>query len=217
MEPLAATADALDLLGAAGDDGPRRRVAWISEVATDVVPHADAVAVRFVDEDLTLALVSPEDGRPRTATDLVVRSSLALRIATDTRDIAVVTLYSERARAFDGRVGAIERAHGAVDGASVLDDDLAFDAARRADLAPAQLRDRLVVDTAIGLLMGDHGSGPDEAEDWLDRVARAGGRTRLEVATETVAAHDRADHSPPPPRKPPRKPPREPPRKQVPG
>lgn len=29
MEPLAATADALDLLSATGDDGPRTRVAWI--------------------------------------------------------------------------------------------------------------------------------------------------------------------------------------------
>ena len=202
MDPLLATAEALDLLTAAGDEDARRRVAWICETVADVVPHAAAVAVWFIDEDLTLVLVKPEDRGPRNVSDLAMRSSLALRFATDRRDIAVVTIYSERAQAFDGRVGVIERVHGAVDGESVLDDDLAFDAARRAELAPAQLRAQLVVDSAVGLLVGTHGLSPDEAEDWLDHVARTSGRTALDVATTIVAAHH-ADHSAPgaPPRR----------------
>ncbi|MBD3924462.1 ANTAR domain-containing protein [Nocardioides cavernae] len=193
MEPLPASAEALELLAVSGDEDLGARAAWVAETLAEVVPQADAVAIWFADEDLTLVLVDPLAEVSRRVVDPVMRSSLALRLATSTRVISVVTIYSERVDVFAGRVSAVERAVGAVWGASVVDGDLAFDALQSAELAPAQLRARLVIDTAVGLLVGTRGLSIDEAEDWLDHVSRTGGHTALEVATQVLAARSWPD------------------------
>ncbi|MCY4724643.1 ANTAR domain-containing protein [Nocardioides sp. STR2] len=189
MDPLPATAQALELLGASGDEDVGARMAWLSEAAADAVPEAGAVAIWFADEDLTLAYVARHGDGSRHVVHPVMRSSLAVAMATPTRLISVVTVYSRHTDAFAGRVAALERALGAVRGASVADHDLAFDARRRAELAPTRLRSRMVIDTALGLLMGSRGLSLDEAEEWLERMSRSDGRTALEVATQVVAAH----------------------------
>lgn len=197
MEPLPATAEALGLLAASGDEDLGTRAAWVAEILTEVVPQAVAVAIWFADEDLTLVLVRPLDSLAG-GVQPVMRSSLALEMATATRVVSKVTIYSEHVDVFAGRVSAVERAVGAVWGASVVDGDLAFGARQHAELAPSQLRARLVIDTAIGLLMGIRGLSLDEAEHWLDDVALADGRTPLEVASQVLTAHLRPDGDPAP-------------------
>lgn len=189
MEPLPATAEALELLATYGDEDLATRLAHLGETIADVVPHVDAVAVRFAAEDLTLVLVKPQDLSPRCAVQPVMRSSLALEVATPTRAVSVVTIYSEHVDVFAGSVAAIERAVGAVRGASVVDDDLTFDSCRRAELAPTHLRNLMVIDTAVGHLMGTQGFSVDEAEDWLHHVSRTSSRTPLDVAAQILAAH----------------------------
>jgi hypothetical protein len=189
MDPLPATAEALAMLAASGAEDLGTRLSCLCETVVDAVPATDAVAVWFADEDLTLVLVQPQDELSRRAIYPVMQSSLALKMATPTRVVSVVTVYSERANLFAGRVWAVERAVGAVWGASVVDDDVAFGACRRAGLAPTQLRARMAVDTAVGLLMGTRGFSIDEAEDWLDHVARTSGLTTVDVAVQVLAAH----------------------------
>ncbi|NYE36251.1 hypothetical protein F4692_001355 [Nocardioides cavernae] len=192
MEPLPATAEALDLLVASGDEGVRARVAWIGETVLEVVPHADAFALWFTDEDLTLVHIRPLIDPSVRASQRGSRTSVALSFATGGRVIAVVTIYSDREEAFAGRVEVLERRLGAVPGASLLDHDLALRCRRRAELAPAQLRSRALMDAAIGTLMGAVGLSLDQAEAWLADVARDSGRTVVAVAVQVVAAHHAA-------------------------
>lgn len=188
MEPLPATAEALDLLVASGDQGVRARVEWICETLAEIVPQADAFAIWFTDEDLTLVHAKPLPARgPGGARR--ARTSLALTFAMGTQVGVVVTIYSGTADAFAALVDRVERRLGAVPGASRLDEDLAMACVRRADLAPAQLRSRVLMDTALGMLMGTTGLSLDQAEDWLRDAARASARTVLAVAAQVVAAH----------------------------
>jgi hypothetical protein len=198
VEPLPATAEALDLLAAAGDEDLGTRLGWLSEVAVEVVPQAHAVAIWFIDEDVTLALAELSDHRSHRVAHPGMRSSLALELATPTRVIALVTIYSRLVDVFAGRTAAVERALGAVRGASVVNHDLAFGARRHAEVAPARLRARSVIDTAVGLLVGTRGFSIDEAEEWLEQVSRSDGRTALEVATQVLDAHSvpREDQAP---------------------
>jgi hypothetical protein len=73
--------------------------------------------------------------------------------------------------------------------ASVLNDDLAFGARDRAELAPTQLRARLTLDIAVGVLMGRRGFTLDEAEDWIAETSDASGLTPSEVAADLASTH----------------------------
>lgn len=191
MEPLPATVEVLRLLAVHGDDSLGPRVKWMSAMILTHVPRADALAVWFCDEDLTLAFVATDDAA--AAVRLDKRSSISLRIATPTRLIAVVNVYSEHPGAFRGRAAVLERALGAERESSVLDVDLGFEARERAMAGPSQVRAALAVDTAIGLLVVAQELTIDEAERWLHDVARASGRSELDVARQVVAAHELAD------------------------
>lgn len=188
MTPLSATSEALELLVASGDDDVRTKVAWICETVADALPHADLVSVWFTDEDLTLVHAVPTGTRHAEAQP-AMRSSLALTFATRERVIVVVTVYSQLADVFTGSVSLVEDRLGAVPGASRFDDDLELGCLRRARLAPSQLRSRMLLDTALGMLMGARGLTLDEAEDALLDAALAGGRTVLAIATQLVATH----------------------------
>lgn len=194
MEPLPASAEALQLLTALGDDDLHGRVGWISRTVLQLVPETDALSIWFSEEDLTLVLAGPRTDHAHPA-PAPMRSSLALSFATRSRVISVATVYSHEAGAFAGRVGVLERALGATEDASVLDRHLAFDARWRAQLTPVQLGDQLVMDTAVGLLMGRRGFGVDEAEDWLQHTARTSGRPVLHEAVRLLDEHH-ADEPP---------------------
>lgn len=189
MEPLPATAEALELLVASGDDDVRTKVAWICETVVETLPHADLVAVRFLDEDLTLVHAAPPDHTWHTEEQPPRRSSLALAFASNGRLIVVVTVYSRQAEAFAGAAGLVEARLGAVAGASRLDDDLDLTCLRQARLAPSRLRSRMLVDTAVGVLMGVRGLSLDQAEDALLDAALADRTTVVAVATRLVATH----------------------------
>lgn len=189
MKPLPATAEALGLLAASGDERLGARLGWIAELVLDVVPHAGALSVWFVDEELMLAMSATPCGASPTAGRCATGSSLALTIASARRQIAVVTLYAEGAHAFAGRITAVERALGALPNASVLDDDVEFRSRYAAELAPSQLRGRLGIDTVIGLLMVQQGLDVGQAEDWLHDACRSTGLTEVEVANQVLSTH----------------------------
>lgn len=195
MDPLPATAQVLQILADLGDDDVEAHVDWMCATILGRVPRADALAIWFSGEDLTLVFVA--DASAPSSAPQVKRSSISLRIAAPGRLIAVLTVYSVHADAFTGQAGALERALGAERASAVHDVDLDFTARRQAEAAPAKIRAQLAVDTAVGLLMDTHGFTVDGAEDWLQHVARSSGRTPLEVAHLVVAA--RSSRPAPPP------------------
>ncbi|MCF6379179.1 ANTAR domain-containing protein [Nocardioides KLBMP 9356] len=150
------------------------------------MPHVHAVAVCFIDENLTL-LFAWTSGEQSSSLE-TVRSSLALSFGSTTHVVASVTLYSDVTDAFVGDVRELEHRLGAVRGRSALDADLDGDMRRRALLAPMQLRAQRDVDTAVGLLMGMDGLSAEQAERLLDVMARTSGRSVEAVAAEIVAA-----------------------------
>ena len=188
MEPLPATAEALELLAASGDEDLGTRLVWLAAAVQEVVAHVNAMAIWFAEEDLTLVLVTPLNEPSHRRAEQVIRSSLALPIAAVTRVISVVTIYSERTDVFAGRIPAVERAVGAVWNASVLNDDLAFGASDRAARTDAAAT-RLTLDIAVGVLMGRRGFTLDEAEDWIAETSHASGLTPAEVAADLASTH----------------------------
>ena len=190
MEPLPATAAALRWLADSGDERIAAAVASISKTVSRLVPVADAMAVAFVEEDLTFAMTRPSLVPLPTSLPPLMRSSLELTFGTPARASAVVGLYSELAGAFTSAAAAIESSLGALPGSAVVDADVGFEAARTAALAPARISTRVVVGTAVGLLMGAQGFTPEQAEDWFEHQVNSTGRTELEVARTIVAAHD---------------------------
>ena len=183
LQPLPATAEAIEQLAAFGDETTNDRLRRVAKAVLDMVP-ASALSIWFVDENLTLTMidkegaVNPGTGEPPFHT---MRSSLALHIAAETRLTSIVTVYSRYPRAFTGRVSWIEHAVGAVPATSVLNDDLDFRSRLDAELAPAQIRTRQTVDRALGYLLGQ-GLDLDEAERWLTQDAQLAALTPFEMA-----------------------------------
>lgn len=198
LYPIPATAEALSLLTAWGDDGVRDRTSWLCQSVEESSPHADAVAIRFVEDDLTLAFIRPPTYPATSSFEAPVapRSSLALTFAdvatSPTRIIAVLTIYSTREGAFTDIADVLEDALGSVRGASVLDADLVFDVLGRAVAAPAQLRAQQIQDIAIGVLMAAQNISEDEAEIWLDDAARMSTGGRTDAATKIITLHQKS-------------------------
>lgn len=186
MEPVPATAVVLDRLADTGDGDVRRRVAWICETTAELVPHVHAIAVCFIDEDLTL-LFARTSGEQSSSLE-TVRSSLTLSFGSTTHVVASVTLYSDVAGAFVRDARDLEHRLGAVQGRAAHDADLHGDMRRRALLAQMQLQAQRDIDTAVGLLMANDCLSAEQAEKWLDVMARTSRRSVEAVAAEMVAA-----------------------------
>ena len=187
MKPVPATSEVLEVLAALGDERLGTQLGWIAELVLEAVPQADAMSVWFADEELTLVMHAEQSEVPADAVRDSIRSSLAVTIADGPRTVAVITTYSGSVRAFAGRIRAVERTLGAVPNAWVLDGDVEFRSWYLAESAPSQVRGRLVIDTAVGLIMGQRGLDVIDAEDWLRDTCESSGLPLVELATRLVS------------------------------
>lgn len=114
-----------------------------------------------------------------------VRSSLSIPVLHDDTVVGAVNLYAGDPHAFDGRVDALRALIRASTGLAALNADLSFRTRSEAEAAPRTLRDRGIVDTAVGFVAASRGVSIAEARRLLDDAAR---RARVDVPTlaETV-------------------------------
>ena len=115
-----------------------------------------------------------------------VRSSLSLPIYDDGRVVGGLNLYAASRDAFRGRHEQLAALVGADALEAVRDADLSFSSRSKALAAPGILRDRLDVETAVGLLAGLRGMDVDTARDRLHESALRAGLDDVAVARVLV-------------------------------
>jgi GAF domain-containing protein len=116
-----------------------------------------------------------------------VASTLSLPVYRDGRRVGGVNLYASTADAFTGHHDELADLLGTQASEAVSNADLSFSTRLEAAAAPHRLRDRVQIDTAVGLLAGFHGYDVDSARRDLARVAGRAGLDETLVARVVVA------------------------------
>jgi len=118
-----------------------------------------------------------------------VASSLSLPVYRDDRLVGGVNLYAADSDSFAGREDQLVEALGGRAGEAVANADLTFSTRLDAAAAPQQMRDRIEIETATGLLAARSGADLEVAQRLLrDAAARAGVSAAL-VARVLVLVH----------------------------
>jgi GAF domain-containing protein len=120
-----------------------------------------------------------------------VRATLTLPILEDDRVLGTVNLYAASRGAFGDLHEELADIFGAWAAGAVTNADLAFTTRGEAQAAPRRVRERVVVEMAIGILASHLGLDVDAAEDRLRDAARRGGVSTTELAQEVVRIHER--------------------------
>lgn len=120
-----------------------------------------------------------------------VRSTLTLPILTNGQVLGTVNLYGASRQAFGGQHEELAGIFGAWAAGAVTNADLSFTTRSEAQAAPRRVRERVVVEMAIGILASQLRLDVDAAEDRLRDAARRSGVSAAEVAEEVVRLHER--------------------------
>jgi GAF domain-containing protein len=126
-----------------------------------------------------------------------VRSTLTLPLVRDGRVEGTVNLYAASRRAFVGHHEALAEIFGAWALGAVANADLSFTTRLEAEAAPGRVRERNLIDVAIGILAAQLETDPATAEERLRDAARRAGATLVGLSREIIDAHtrpDREDH-----------------------
>ena len=212
MELLPQSREALDEYVAESVDDVEGLLRVIEGWAVRAVPDCVALSVTLLDEDLTFTLVDREATRssedapsPGTANGLEptqafaldeagwadmarerafagIASTVSLPVVEHGRAVLNIDLYASTAHAFRDRVDGLVEALGAWQAGAVTNADLSFETLRRAELAPALLREQRLVDVAVGLVAARTGVPTHDAAVQLDRAAEEAGVTRAQAA-----------------------------------
>lgn len=158
---------------------------WASPCATSHAEMAtgDAEGPRSaMDEDgwATMARAQASDG---------IASSVSLPVMEQGRVVLSIDLYASTEHAFRGHLAALAEALGAWQAGAVTNADLGFDTRRRAEAAPARLRDQRLVEIGIGLLAAREGVDVDTAQHLLRASAQAAGITEVQAALVLHTLH----------------------------
>ena len=128
-----------------------------------------------------------------------IASSLSMPIFRGGRRVGGVNLYASTADAFTGHHDDLALLMGTTAAEAVSNADLSFSTRLEAAAAPAQIRDRTAIDTAVGLLAALRHSDLDTAQRLLMEAAARAGITEALVARVLVLVHarrpDTADRS----------------------
>lgn len=111
-----------------------------------------------------------------------IASSVSLPVVDHDRVVISIDLYASTAHAFHGRLADLAGALGAWQAGAVTNADLGFETRRRAEQAPARLRDQRIVDVAVGLIAARDNVGVDRARELLCASALAAGIAEVEAA-----------------------------------
>ena len=118
-----------------------------------------------------------------------IASSLSLPVYRDDRLVGGVNLYASGSDSFAGRHERLIEALGGRAGEAVANADLSFSTRLDAAAAPQQMRERIEIETATGLLAARSGTDLEAAQRLLrDAAARAGISAAL-VARVLVLVH----------------------------
>lgn len=115
-----------------------------------------------------------------------IRSTLTLPILSEGEVVETVTLYATSEAAFDGHHERLAAIFGAWADGAVTNADLSFSSQEDARQAPRRVRDRIMVDVAIGVLAAQLGIGVDRAEQRLEEAAARVGLSPVELARRIV-------------------------------
>jgi GAF domain-containing protein len=118
-----------------------------------------------------------------------VASSLSLPIYRDNALVGGANLYASTADAFTGRHEQLADALGARAAEAVTNADLSFSTRLDAAAAPQQMRDRIEIETATGLLAARSGKDLEVAQQLLREAAVRAGVPLALVARVLVLAH----------------------------
>lgn len=122
-----------------------------------------------------------------------VRSTLTLPILAEGQVLGTVNLYGASRQAFGGHHEELAEIFGAWAAGAVTNADLSFTTRSEAQAAPRRVRERVVVEMAIGILAAQLRLDVDAAEDRLRDAARRSGVSAAEVAEEVVRLHERRE------------------------
>jgi GAF domain-containing protein len=119
-----------------------------------------------------------------------VASSLSMAV-TDSqgRVTGGLNLYASTAEAFSGRHEALAAALGGSAESVITNADLGFSTLERAKQAPAALRDRARIDTAVGMLAARYHGDPDTAQARLLGAAQRANVEPAVVAAVLIFSH----------------------------
>lgn len=212
MELLPQSREALDEYVAESVDDVEGLLRVIEGWATRAVPDCVALSVTLLDEDLTFTLVDEEATRPQEGADARGRaddaapehayaldeggwadmarerafagiaSTVSLPVVEHGRAVLNIDLYASTAHAFRDRIDGLVQALGAWQAGAVTNADLSFETLRRAELAPALLREQRLVDVAVGLVAARMAVTTHAAGALLGEAAEQAGVTRIQAA-----------------------------------
>jgi GAF domain-containing protein len=212
MKLLPQSREALDEYVAESVDDVEGLLRVIEGWAVRAVPDCVALSVTLLDEDLTFTLVDEEATRRRVGTDAPasasdaahdrahaldeagwadmarerafagIASTVSLPVVEHGRAVLNIDLYASTAHAFRDRVDGLVDALGAWQAGAVTNADLSFETLRRAELAPALLREQRLVDVAVGLVAARMAVTTRDAAVLLDVAAEQAGVTRIQAA-----------------------------------
>ena len=111
-----------------------------------------------------------------------VASSLSMPLVREGRVYGGINLYASSADAFSGHHEELAQALGASVAFAVTNADLSFSTRRQAQQAPARMRERIDVDTAVGMLIAKFQENPEAARDRLRAAAARAGIPEALVA-----------------------------------
>jgi GAF domain-containing protein len=117
-----------------------------------------------------------------------IRSTLTLPIMKGGRATGSVNLYGATADTFDGRHEAMAEVFGAWAPGAITNADLSFESRREAQQAPRLVRERVVVDTAVGILAARGRLDEQRARERLAETAARAGVPVLRLAALIVEA-----------------------------
>jgi hypothetical protein len=212
MELLPQSREALDEYVTASIDDMEGLLRVIEGWAVRTVPECVALSVTMLDDDLTFTLVDTgagsdlasvpdgatvsarasdgdhaldESGWAEMARERAfagIASTVCLPVVEAGRAVLNIDLYASTAHAFHDRIDGLVAALGAWQAGAVTNADLGFDTLRRAQAAPARLREQRLVDVAIGLVAARVGVTTDDAWGLLELAAEQAGITESQVA-----------------------------------
>lgn len=210
MELLPQSREALDEYVTTTVDDVEVLLRVIEGWAVRAVPDCVALSVTLLDEDLTFTLVDDaattpaagsagdgaagEDGEAHALDEAGwaemarerafagILSTVSLPVVEDGRAVLTIDLYASTPHAFHERIDGLVDALGGWQAGAVTNADLGFDTLRRAEEAPARLRDQRVLDVAVGVVAARLGLTTSAADDLLARAAETAGVTPLQAA-----------------------------------
>jgi GAF domain-containing protein len=114
-----------------------------------------------------------------------VRSSLSIPVVRGEQVVGAVNVYAADPHAFDQRAEALRALIRASTGPAVANADLSFATRAEARATPGTLRERAVVDMAVGFLAASRSMSIDQARQLLDDAA-ARAQVEVPMLAETV-------------------------------